>query len=72
MNAMVEFLCSESWYGRWNPLRETNIRPLAEHTAAVLATAVICDHEDRPHPRDADERPCKNPRAAFSAAGETT
>lgn len=32
-------LCDESWEGRWSPFGETNIRPLAEHTATVLDAA---------------------------------
>lgn len=35
----TEVLCEESWYGRWNPLRETNIRPLAAVTVQALYDA---------------------------------
>jgi hypothetical protein len=35
--AMTEFLCSEAFAGRWTPFSRTNIRPLAEMTASVLA-----------------------------------
>lgn len=48
-SAITEFLCNEAWEGRWSPLEETNIRPLAEQIAAVLApwlTALIDGEAD--------------------------
>lgn len=35
-----DVLRNEAWEGRWNPLPETNIYPLAAHTAEVLAKAL--------------------------------
>lgn len=39
VSEVADVLCEEAWQGRWDPLAETNVRPLAALTAKVLADA---------------------------------
>ena len=36
---LTEMLCEEAWQGRWDPLCETNVRPLAASLSLVLDLA---------------------------------
>lgn len=40
VSILTEMLCEASWEGAWRPLDETNVRPLAAHTASVLVEAL--------------------------------